>query len=75
MQTLRALYFVKYGGERHEEREGKKVTGDDAVPLDALELLGDGGLRMMTQLLCYLHETGQWHSDLTEYLIVDKKTN
>jgi len=45
----------------------KKVTGVGDVLEDVLELLGEGGLRIITQLLSLLNATGQWHIDFTEY--------
>ena len=36
----------------------KKTTGDDDVPGVVLKLLGEDGLRTMTQLTNNTHETG-----------------
>jgi hypothetical protein len=43
----------------------KKVTGDD-VPGDVLKLLGEGGLKIMTELFNTTYETGEWPKDCTE---------
>jgi hypothetical protein len=37
----------------------KKATGDDDVPGDVLKLLGEDGLRIMTQLINNIYETGE----------------
>ena len=42
----------------------KKVTGDDDVPEDILKMLGEEGLRIETQLINKLYETGDWPKDL-----------
>ena len=49
-----------------KEMREKKVTGNDNVPVDISEMLGEDGLRIMTHLINHLHEAGQWHNDFTE---------
>jgi hypothetical protein len=51
----------------------KKATGDDALPVDALTLWGENGLRLMAQLISSLYETGQWPKDFTEFPITTLK--
>jgi hypothetical protein len=41
----------------------KKATCDDDVPGDVLKLLGGDGLRLMTQLINNIYETGEWPND------------
>jgi hypothetical protein len=38
----------------------KKATGNDDVPGDVLKLLGEDGLRLMTQLINSIYVTGEW---------------
>jgi hypothetical protein len=33
-------------------------------------MLGEDGLRIMTQLMSHLHETGQWHKHFTEVTVL-----
>jgi hypothetical protein len=56
-----------------KEMRVKKATGDDDVPAEVLELLGEDGLRIVTQLISHLHETGQWHKDFTEFIMLALK--
>ena len=49
-----------------KEMRNKKATGDDDVPGDVLQLLGEGGLKIFTKLINTIHETGQWPKDFTE---------
>jgi hypothetical protein len=51
----------------------KKVTGDDDLPGDVLKLLGEGGLRLMTQLIKTIYETGEWPKDFNEVTIIALK--
>jgi hypothetical protein len=44
----------------------KKATRDDDVRGDLLRLLGEHGLRILTQLITKMHETGHWPNDFTE---------
>jgi len=45
-------------GKAIKEMRNKKATGDDDVPGDALKLLGEGGLKIMTELNITIYETG-----------------
>jgi hypothetical protein len=49
---------------------GKKATGDDDVPVEALKLLGDNGLNLMTQLINNIYKSGEWPKDFTEVTMV-----
>jgi hypothetical protein len=44
----------------------KKATGDDDVPGDVLKLLGEDGLKLMTQLINNIYVTGDWPRDFIE---------
>jgi hypothetical protein len=41
-----------------KEMRDKKATGDDDVPGDVLRLLGEDSLRIVTQLINNIQETG-----------------
>jgi hypothetical protein len=56
-----------------KEMRNKKATGDDDVPGDMLELLGKGGLKIMTKLINTIYETGEWPKDFTEVTIIALK--
>jgi len=51
----------------------KKATGDDDVPGDLLKLFREGGLKIMTKLINIFYETGEWHKDFTEVLMLALK--
>jgi hypothetical protein len=51
----------------------KKATGDDDVPGDVLNLLGDSGLKIMTKLINTIYETGEWPKDFTEITMIALK--
>jgi hypothetical protein len=51
----------------------KKATGDDDVPVEALKLLGDDGLNLLTQLANNIYESGEWPKDFTEVTMVALK--
>jgi hypothetical protein len=56
------------------EMRDKKATGDDDVPGDVLKLLGEDGLKLMTQLINSIYVTGEWPRDFIEVtMIVLKK--
>jgi hypothetical protein len=44
----------------------KKATGSDDVLGDVLKLLGEDGLRLMTQMSNSIYVTGEWPRDFTE---------
>jgi hypothetical protein len=55
------------------EMRDKKATGDDDVPVEALELLGDNGLNLLTQLMNNIYESGEWPKDFTGVTMVTLK--
>ena len=56
-----------------KEVTDKESIRDDDVPRDVLRLLGEDGLRILTQLVNNMHETGQWPSDFTESAVIALK--
>jgi hypothetical protein len=54
------------------EVRDKKATGQDARG-DVLKMLGEDGLRLMTQLINNIHEPGEWPKDIIEVTIVALK--
>jgi hypothetical protein len=56
-----------------KEIRDKKATGDDDVPGDALKLLGEDGLRLMTQLINSIYVTGEWPRDFIQVTMVNLK--
>jgi hypothetical protein len=56
-----------------KETRDTKVTGDDDVPMEALKLLGDDGLNLLTQLVNDIYESGEWPKDFTEVTVVTLK--
>ena len=42
------------------EMRNKKAIGNDDVPGDVFEVLGEGGLKIMTELINSIYETGEW---------------
>jgi hypothetical protein len=43
-----------------KEMRNKRATGDDDVPVEALKLLGNDGLNLLTQLINNIYESGEW---------------
>jgi len=56
------------------EKRDKKAT-DDEVPGDVLKLLGEDGLRIMTQHIYNIYETGEWMKDFTDVTMTALKNN
>jgi hypothetical protein len=56
-----------------KEMRDKRATGDDDVPMEALKLLGDDGLNLLTQLVNNTYESGEWPKDFTEVTMVALK--
>jgi hypothetical protein len=52
--------------EKAIKMRDKKATGDDDAPGDVLKLLGEDGLRLMTQLINSIYVTGEWPRDYIE---------
>ena len=55
------------------EMKEKKSTGDENVPGEVLKLVGEDGLRIMTQLIISIHESGDWPKDFTEVTVTALK--
>jgi hypothetical protein len=51
----------------------EKATGDDDVPVEALKLLGDDGLNLLTKLINNIYESREWPKDFTEVTMVALK--
>jgi hypothetical protein len=56
-----------------KEMWDKKTTDD--VPGDVLILLGEDGLRIMTQPIYNIYETGEWTKNFTEVTMIALKNN
>jgi hypothetical protein len=64
-------YILKREVEKSiKEIRDKKATVYDDVPGDVLKLLGEEGLRLMTQLINVLYITGEWPRDFMEDTII-----
>jgi len=50
----------------------KNATEDD-VPGDTLKLLEEDGLKLRTQLVNNIHETGRWPQDFTDVTVIALK--
>jgi hypothetical protein len=48
------------------EMRNKKATEDDDRPVDVLILLGESGLRIMTERINSIRVTGEWPRDFTD---------
>jgi hypothetical protein len=57
-----------------KEIKDKKAPADDNVPQDVLKLLGEDGLKIITQLT-NIHETGEWPKDFTEVTVMTALQN
>jgi hypothetical protein len=59
-----------------KEMRNRKATGDDDVPGEVLNLLGQGSLKILTKLINTIYETGEWPKDFTEdtMIALKKKT-
>jgi hypothetical protein len=55
-------------GRAIKEMTEKKATDDD-VTAHGLKLLGEDGLKLMTQLINNIQESGEWCKDATEVII------
>ena len=56
-----------------KEMRNDKATGDDDVPGDVFKLLGEGGLKIMKNLMNTIYETGEWPKDFTEVTMITLK--
>jgi len=53
--------------------DGQESTGVDKLPGDVLLILGEDGLRIMTQLISKKYQTGEWSKDFSEVKIIAYK--
>jgi len=51
----------------------RKATGVDVVPGDVLNLLGEGGLKILTKLINTIYEPGEGPKDFTEFTMITLK--
>ena len=51
----------------------KKPTGGDEVPVVVPKMLGEDGLRIVTQLINDIYEIGEWPKDFTEVTVIALK--
>jgi hypothetical protein len=56
-----------------KEMRDKRATGADDVPVEALKLLGDDDLNLVTQLISNIYESREWPKDFTEVTMVTLK--
>jgi hypothetical protein len=56
-----------------KETGDKKTARDDDIPKDVLKLLGEYGLRLITQLINNIHQAGEWHKDCIEVIMTALK--
>jgi len=59
-------YIFPSEGEKAVKEMRDKTKGDNGVPRHVLKLLGEDSLRIMTQLINNIHETGVCCKDFTE---------
>jgi hypothetical protein len=63
----KGLYILHSGVRKAiKEMMDKQATGIDGVPGDVFKLLGDNGLKIMTQLINNIYETGKWSKGCTK---------
>jgi hypothetical protein len=56
-----------------KEMRDKKARRDDDVPGDVLKLLGEDGLKLMTQLINSMYVTGKWPRGFIEVTMIALK--
>lgn len=67
MQTRKAIIILQSEVEKGiREIRDKKAAGNDDIPLRYTQSVVRDGLRIMTQPINKLHETGQWPKESTE---------
>jgi hypothetical protein len=59
-------YILPSKGGKAVKEMRDKATGDNGVPGDVLQLLGGDSLRLITQLINNIHETGKCCKDFIE---------
>lgn len=63
LQTRKALIFCKV---EKAIKMAMNTGDDDDVPGDVIKLLGENGLKIVTQLITNIYETGEWPQDFTQ---------
>jgi hypothetical protein len=53
-----------------KEMKDTKAKGHDDMPGDIHKLLGEDGLRIMTQLITNIFETGEWPKNFTAVTMI-----
>ena len=48
----------------------KKATGDDNIPVDLLNEMGDSGLKIMTTLVNKIYMSGDWPNDFLDVTMI-----
>jgi hypothetical protein len=56
-----------------KDMRDKEATGNDVVPGDVLEMLGEDGVRLLTYLINSIYETGEWSKDIIEVTVIALK--
>jgi hypothetical protein len=56
-----------------KEMRAKTASGDDDVHVEALKLLGNDGLNLLTELINDIYESEEWPRDFTEVTMVALK--
>ena len=64
---------MKRRGKSYHGDKGEKATVDADVSGDVLKLLGEDGLRTVTQLIDNIYETGKWSKDFTQVTMITLK--
>jgi hypothetical protein len=67
------VYLVKRSGQSCHWGDDEKAKVDDDVSGDVLKVLGDDGLRTVTQLIDSIYETGNWSKDFTQITMIALK--
>jgi len=70
MQTRKAIIILQSEVEKGiKEIREKKAAGNDDIPVRYTQSVVRDSLRIMTQLINNLHETGQWPKESTEVTV------
>ena len=56
-----------------KEMRNRKATGDNDTPGDVFKLLGEGGLKILTELSNTIYNTGEWPQVFTEVTMIALK--
>jgi hypothetical protein len=63
-------YILPSEGEKAVKEMRDKATGDNGVPGDVLQLLGEDSVRLMTKLINSIHETRKCCKDFIEITMI-----